>query len=267
MTETATDTGRLPGEADFAAALDWWREAGVDCDFADDATDWLADRVAEPVASPANAAADPAPVQPSPSRAPTTPTPVENASPARFGGEETSWPATLGAIAEWWMAESSLETGGTGPRIPPRGVAEPDLMVIVAHPEEQDSASLLSGMQGRLLAGFFRAAGIAPERAYIASLLPRFTAAPEWPHLGAIGCGAVLAHHIDLVQPKRILFLGRNIPPLLGHDMAQEGKTLRCFNHKGSSFPCVEGQGLARLLRSAAARRALWQSWLDGTDG
>lgn len=265
MTETATDTGRLPGEADLAAAIDWWREAGVDCDFADDATDWLADRVAEPAASPANAAAAPAPVEPF--RAPTTSPPVENASPVRFGGEETSWPVTLGAFAEWWMAEPSLETGGTGPRVPPRGVAEPDLMVIVAHPEERDSASLLSDMQGRLLAGFLRAAGIAPERAYVASLLPRFTAAPEWPHLGAIGCGAVLAHHIDLVQPKRILFLGRNIPPLLGHDMAQEGKTLRCFNHKGRSFPCVEGQGLARLLRSAAARRALWQSWLDGTDG
>lgn len=265
MTETATDMGRLPGEQDFAAALDWWREAGVDCDFADDVTDWLAERVAEPVASPANAAADPAPVQPS--RALTPPPPVENASPAQFGGEETAWPATLGAFADWWMAEPSLEAGGTGPRVPPRGVAEPDLMVIVAHPEEQDSASLLSDMQGRLLAGFLRAAGIAPERTYCASLLPRFTAAPDWPHLAAIGCGVVLAHHIDLVQPKRILFLGHNIPPLLGHDMAQEGKTLRCFNHKGRSFPCVEGQGLARLLRSAAARRALWQSWLDGTDG
>lgn len=265
MTETATDMGRLPGEQDFAAALDWWREAGVDCDFADDATDWLAERVAEPVASRAGEPSAAPPVQAP--RAPVPPPPVENASPVRFGGEEHSWPTSLPAFADWWMIEPSLEAGGTGPRVPPRGVAEPDLMVIVAHPEEQDSASLLSDIQGRLLAGFLRAAGIAPERTYVASLLPRFTAAPDWPHLAAIGCGVVLAHHIDLVQPKRILFLGRNIPPLLGHDMAQEGKTLRCFNHKGRSFPCVEGQGLARLLRSAAARRALWQSWLDGTDG
>jgi len=27
---------------DFAAATDWWRDAGVDLAFADDATDWLA---------------------------------------------------------------------------------------------------------------------------------------------------------------------------------------------------------------------------------
>lgn len=266
MTETATETGRLPDEEDFAAAIDWWREAGVDCDFSDDATDWLAP--APQAAPPASAkAALPDPVAaPPPARTPPPP-PVENTSPVQFGGEEATWPGDLAAFTGWWLEEPSLETGGTGPRIAPRGAANPEVMVIVAHPEEQDRDQLLSGMEGRLLAGFLRAAGIAPEQAYLASLLPRFTAAPDWPLLAASGCGAVLAHHISLVQPKRILVLGRNIPPLLGHDTAQEGKSLRCFNHKGRSFPYVESQGLARLLRSAAARRHLWRSWLDGTDG
>jgi hypothetical protein len=33
-----------PIGAPIAAALDWWREAGVDCDFADVPRQWLADR-------------------------------------------------------------------------------------------------------------------------------------------------------------------------------------------------------------------------------
>lgn len=264
MTETATETGRLPGEADFAAALDWWREAGLDCDFADDATDWLAKPDPAGPAAPAAEAPAPAPAA-APARSSAQPLPVENASPVRFGGEEAGWPTDLAAFHAWWMAEASLETGGTGPRIAPRGVAQADLMVIVAHPEEHDRETLLSGPEGALLGGFLRAAGIPPERAYLASLLPRFSAAPDWPALRQSGCGGLLAHHVALVQPARLLVLGRNIPPLLGHDTTQEGKTLRCFNHKGRSFPYVEGEGLAVLLRKAARRRDLWQSWLDGT--
>lgn len=264
MTETATDTGRLPSEEDFAAALDWWREAGLDCDFADDATDWLARPIAsagaEAVASAAGVAP---PIEPVPSAPP--PRPVEKASPTRFGGDSRAWPSDLASFREWWMTEPSLETGGTGPRIGPRGAAGAALMIIVAHPEEQDRETLLSGPEGALLDGFLRAAGIAPHQTYHASLLPRFSAAPDWPTLRQAGCGEVLAHHVALVQPQRLLILGGNIPPLLGHDTAQEGKTLRCFNHKGRSFPCVEGEGLAVLLRKAARRRDLWQSWLDGT--
>lgn len=266
MTETATATDRLPSEEDFAAALDWWREAGVDCDFHDDLTEWLAAPVSEgPVQAPQPV--DPEPAQSAPPARRAPPPPVENSSPVLFGGEEGGWPTDLSAFAQWWLEHPSLETGGSGPRVAPRGIAGAELMVIVAHPEEQDRDVLLSGPEGALLSGFLRAAGIAPDQAYLASLLPRFSAAPYWPQLAQNGCGAVLAHHIGLVAPKRILFLGRNIPPLLGHDMAQDGKTLRQFNHKGRSFPYVEGQGLARMLRSAALRRNLWHSWLDGTDG
>ncbi|WP_324260634.1 hypothetical protein U4960_10750 [Altererythrobacter sp. H2] len=257
-----TEPCRLPDRDEFAAALAWWRSAGVDHDFADDATDWLAEPdqpAAAATASvggsgPASAARPPAP-------------PVEIRSAPVLGGEQGGWPEDLATFHHWWLTEPLLEAGGTGPRIVPRGAQGAALMVIVAHPEEEDREALLSGPQGRLLTGFLRATGIGAEQAYLASVVPRFTAAPDWASLGASGAGRLLAHHIGLVQPDRIVFLGRNILPLLGHDTAQEGKTLRRFNHKGRNFPFVEGQGLARLLRSAAARRDLWQSWLDGTDG
>ena len=259
-----TDPAPLPSREDFAAAIEWWRDSGVDYDFCDDVTDWLAPPPAS--ANEADASLAPEALSAPPPIA-RSPLPVEIASPVRFGGEEPDWPTELAGFADWWLREPSLELGGTGPRIAPRGNAQPRLMVVIAHPEEQDQTELLSGAQGRLLSGILRAAGIAAEQTYVASVLPRFTAAPDWPQIASARAGAVLAHHIGLVQPERILFLGRNIPSLLGHAMAQEGKSLLRFNHKGRSIPYVEGQGLARLLRSAAVRRDFWQSWLDGTDG
>lgn len=257
-----SEPARPPAREEIAAAIEWWRDAGVDNLYHDDATAWLAQGEPAPAAAPTPAVEPP--VAPGPRLAQR---PVEEIARPPFGGPEQGWPDRLDRFAPWWLAEPALEIGGTGPRIAPRGLAEPPLMVVVAHPEEEDRDTLLSGEQGRLLLGFLRAAGLEAERVYLASLLPRFTAAPDWVAAAMAGAGKVLAHHIGLVSPQRLLILGGNILPLLGNDTAQEGKTSRHFNHKGRSFPFVEGQGPARLLRSAAARRALWHSWLDGTDG
>lgn len=256
-----TDPARLPSSEDFAAAADWWREAGLDHDFACDATDWLAP---PPVSDPDNDAA--AGALPPPLKG-AAPAPAEIVSPIRFGGDQAHWPQELSAFAPWWLTDPAVELGGTGPRIAPRGNARPALMVIVAHPEAEDRDTLLSGQEGRLLNGFLRAAAIAPDQIYIASVLPRFAAAPDWPQIKASGAAEVLAHHIALVSPQRLLLLGDSIPPLLGHGTAQEGKSLPAFNHKGREYPYVGAKGLARMLRSAVHRRDLWQSWLDGTDG
>lgn len=256
-----TDPASLPSHEDFAGAADWWRDAGLEHGFADDATDWLAPPPVSDADMAAAAGASPPPVRPAAAA------PVEIASPVRFGGDEAEWPQDLAGFAPWWLSNPAVELGGTGPRVAPRGRAQPALMVIVAHPEEEDRDTLLSGPEGRLLAGFLRAASIAPDQAYIASVLPRFTAAPDWSQINASGAADVLAHHVALAAPQRLLLLGDSIPPLLGHGTAQEGKSLRAFNHKGRDYPYVGAKGLARMLRSAAHRRDLWQSWLDGTDG
>lgn len=244
----------------LAAAFDWWREAGVDCDFAEDATDWLSppeDETAEPSPRPA---ATPAAVARRPLAPQAEPTP-------KIDADRSAWPTELAAFREWWLVSDTLDRGGTFPRVAPLGPSRPALMIVVNQPEQEDSDRLLSGPEGALLHGFLRAAGVAPDAVYLASLLPRHDPAPDWPAIRAAGLGELLIHHIGLVIPERIVFLGRNIPPLLGHDMTQGPAILRGFNQQGRSIPAMGAGGLADMLRSAKRRERFWRCWVDWTYG
>lgn len=242
-----------PLQADIAAALDWWREAGVDAVYSDEPRGWLAEPAAEvtPAAPRARAPAEVAPV----------------VLEAPIGGPRASWPQDLDAFRRWWLAEPSLDEGGLSPRIAPVGEAAAELMVLVAMPEEADREGLLSGPHGRLLDGFLKAAGVAPEQVYRAAVLPRHTPLADWAELGRQGMGAVLAHHVALARPKRLLVLGRVILPLCGHDPAQGAQQLHSFNHEGGRVPALYEAGLERLLGNAQLRARLWQRWLEWTDG
>lgn len=240
---------------EYAAALEWWRDAGVDHDFSDDVTDWLAEpevpASSEHAASKPKKKAEPAPPPP----------------PKKIGGEADSWPTELVAFQEWFASSTELDDGGAFPAIKPSGTASAELMIIVPEPEENDKDALLSGPQGRLLQGITQAAGIGTEQLYLATALRRHTPMPDWPALRASGIGAILAHHINLAAPKRILTFGRNIPPLLGNDTAQGTVILPNFNHEGRSTPVMGVSSLSELLRSAGKREKFWHRWLEWTDG
>lgn len=241
-----------PLQADIAAALDWWREAGVDAAYSDEPRGWLADPEAE---APAAEAIKPTKVAPPPVPA------------AKIGGPRAAWPGDLAAFRQWWLAEPLLDEGGLAPRVAPLGDAGAELMVLIAMPEESDRDTLLSGPQGRLLDGFLAAAGLAPEQVYRAAALPRHTPLADWAQLTTQGMGDVLAHHVALARPKRLLVLGRVVLPLCGHDPAQGAQKLRSFNHEGGRVPALFEAGLERLLGNWQLRARLWQRWLDWTDG
>ncbi len=246
---------------EFAAAQAWWNDAGVDCDFDDVATDWLA----EPEASTAQALADPA-YAPVPETKKTL-SETGKAGPAKvelvqLGGENSGWPADLAAFQQWWLAEPSLDGGGSFPRLAPRGTAGAKLMIIVAEPEEQDSEQLLSGPLGKFLDNMLAAMGISGEEVYLAAALPRHIPLPDWEQLQAAGLGDLLHHHIALAAPDKICALDRNIWPLLGHDLAQGSANLPDFNHEGRSVPILVAEGLAELLRSPSRRKRFWHRWL-----
>lgn len=235
---------------DIAAALDWWREAGVDTDFADAPTAWLK---AEETATPTRV-----------ERRPSALPPAEPAAPAL---DRAAWPQDLSGFRQWWLTEPMLDDGRTSGRVPPRGPASPAFMIVVPEPERDDAETLLSGPQGKLLQAMLSAMQIAPEQAYVASVLPRHTPMPDWDALAAKGIGAVLGHHVKLVAPQRLIVLGANILPLLGNDPAHNTAVSRTFNQEGQSIPLLAGKSLSALIERPRWKAGLWQGWLDWTGG
>lgn len=241
--------------ADFVAALDWWRDAGVDLDFADSPTHWLtppADSQA-PISTPV------------PGLSPAFAPPQEPQAPTRtaIGGDPADWPQDLPAFRDWWLAEPSLDGGHVRGRVGPRGPVGAEIMIVVAQPEAGDRETLLSGPEGRLLGAMLAAMEIAPEAAYLAAALPRHTPLADWSALAANGLGRVLAHHVGLVSPKRLIVLGSNILPLFGHDPAQTTKPSPFFYHEGRSIPLLGGREPGALLARPAWKAGFWQRWLE----
>ena len=124
-------------------------------------------------------------------------------------------------------------------------------------------AALLGGRQGKLLGAILTAFGFAREAIYLASVLPRPIAAPDWAALGAAGLGEVLAHHVALAAPQRLIVFGRDVSSLLGHDPAQVAQSSLSFNHEGMSVPLMLAPALEALLERPALKRGLWTRWLD----
>jgi DNA polymerase len=236
-----------------AAAQEWWREAGVDSDFADAPRNWL-EQPEKPAPEP----------EPEPTRAAG-----EQARPVipPLGGDPATWPQTFAEFAPWWLASDALETAGTAPRIAPRGSVEAELMVLVPMPEASDSDRLLSGPHGRLIANMLRAMGVAEESALLAAALPRHAHHPDWRALAEREFGKVLLHLVNLAAPKRLLVLGRAMLPLFGHGSAQPGQKPLPIELQGGAVPALVSFGPENLLETPRFRKSLWQGWLDWTGG
>jgi len=239
------ESGEIHLGDQISAALAWWRDAGVDRDFHDTPQSWLA--AAEP--EPAIAAAPAAPVRPPEAPAPTI---------ARAG-----LPDDLTRFGEWWMTEPSLDGGRSADRVPPRGPSGAKLMILVPHPERTDEDRLLAGPQGRLLDAMLAAMGIAPDETYYASALPRHTPHADWAGIAALGMPAILARHVALARPARVLAFGNVILPLLSNDPTKNSDDLDQLNHESGSVPLLVGRDLAMLLERPGWKSRVWTRWLD----
>lgn len=234
----------------IAAAMAWWRDAGVDCAFADEATAWIAPPEPEPVSGEDRSApvtkfaAPPPPPRP------------------RIGGDPQGWPQDLDAFRQWWLEDPSLDGGQVSRRIASRGSVAAPLMVLVEQPEEEDTENLLTGSQGKLLSAMLAAMGIEQDSVYLASVLVRRTPLPDIPALAEAGLGEVTRHHLHLAAPQRVIVFGANILPLLGNDPAQTAQSLRSFNHEGRTIPLLAAHGLDAMVRPTA-KAAFWRKWLE----
>ncbi|TAD72863.1 MAG: hypothetical protein EAY70_13160 [Sphingomonadales bacterium] len=254
---------------DFEAALAWWHMAGVDCDFADDATAWLSD---EPRTRPAPGTETMGPEDHSlrsATRASGEPRLDRNASlpptPAAAATQRRnllgdSPPTDLAAFRQWWMEDAALATARGAVRVPPRGGAGAAIMVLVPHPEQGDSDTLLSGPQGRLLANILAAMGVDEGEVYIASALPCHTPMADLEAIAAGGMDAVTAHHVNLVAPARLLAFGTGLSAML---LAPPHQPLREINYAGGKVPAIVSETLEALMESPRLKARFWRRWME----
>lgn len=248
---------------DFAAATDWWRDAGVDLAFADDATDWLAEPALIEAQKPKrSAAADTKKDAISSEQAP--PEEIARILP------DQGAPTDLETFRQWWLKEPKLDPAGAKNRLAPRGDAKAQLMVLVIDPEPEDHATLLSGPRGQLLAKILSATGIAENTVYFASVLPRHTPMADTSDLLTKGYAEVLNLHIKLAAPTHLCVFGTNIPPLLPHGTPDEthGKagSLQEINHDGRIFPLFVAESLEGLMGSPSLKARFWRRWIKWTE-
>lgn len=246
---------------DIAATLAWWRAAGVDCDFTDDATAWLAETSAGSQEAQPASDLSAAPQRSSAARSGEV-APAENVGkPIDLLGD--SPPATLEEFREFWLTTPGLDTIGPRGRIAPRGAANAALMVLVIDPEESDRDRLLSGPQGRLLEQIVSAMGLGEDEVYLASALPRHTPMADTQAAAQAGLGAVLARHIELVAPKRLIAFGTNVLPLLQHGVTNGETSLREINHNGLSDSVMVSGGLDSLMAMPRLKARFWRRWIE----
>ena len=250
---------------EFEAALAWWHMAGVDHDFSDDATAWLADRSLDAVAAAAKpdragsiAAPDKANEPAAPRAVADTPSPAPATLRRDLLGE--SPPPDCAAFRDWWLSAPSLDTARAYPRIAPRGAAGAQLMVLVPQPETGDSDQLLSGPQGRLLGNILAAMGLDESAVYIASALPCHTPMADLALLAAGGMDAVTAHHISLVRPDRVIAFGTGLSPMLTDVNL---KTLSHNNYGNANLPVMMSETLEAITELPRLKVRFWRRWME----
>jgi DNA polymerase len=258
---------------EFDAALAWWQAAGVDCDFADDATVWLTDTPLEHASRGAQTPTETAPRQregalPDEARSPRQSRPAALSPPVPANPRRDllgdSPPRDLPAFRDWWLTTPTLDSAGLYPRIPPRGEAGAALMVLIAQPEEHDRERLLEGPQGRLLANILAAMGLDESAVYLASALPCHTPVADLGALAAGGMDSVLAHHIALARPQRVLALGNGLARMLGADCSGAGETtLPEINHNGAKVPVMVSEALDAMMDMPRLKARFWKRWIE----
>jgi len=122
-----------------------------------------------------------------------------------------------------------------------------------------------------LLAAMLGAMGVDAGQIYLASALPRHTPAADWQGLAASGLGEVLMRHIALAAPRRLLVLGDNILPLLGHALTNSPAVLTISGQSTAQdtdrhIPVLALPELGMLLERPAAKAHAWRHWLNWQD-
>ena len=251
MAVNPTTDGAKPGADALAAAFAWWREAGVDFDYASEPTAWLRPVVTgEAVTSPT------VPISKEPARKTALERALDEGDTAKIGGSEADWPQDLHAFRDWWLTEKSLSDAPEDRREAPVGKQGAKLGVLTPFPLEESEAAFL--------AAILRAYDLPSEEVYRASATPAALFLPDWADLGARGLADVTRRHMALAQPGRLLVFDRGLAPLFALS-PQEARVPTMIDFGSRSTPVMIAPALTDLARSPERRKTFWNRWLEWT--
>jgi len=206
---------------------DWWSLAGVDLDYTDQPSALLADEPLVPVkAAPQAVAATAA--------APEV---------AKVLILEEPLPTVHADFVEWLARDENLiEASWSKTRVLPRGVLDPEVMVISALPEKSrhGDVQLFNPDNQMLLEKMLSAIGCDSERSYLTTIAvsePVVGRIEEqyWPPLKNR-----LFHHIGLVRPKRVICFGDLAAKIIfEEDLLTARKNKQFINHGASKTEAI----------------------------
>ena len=221
--------------ASVASALEWWRDAGVDCEIDDNPRDWLARMPA----------ADklPAAVREAPAEAPRL-------------------PDTLTEFAAWRLGPAAPEAGWPGKALGTQGDVASGLMIVVDMPDRDDDAAgaLVSGSAGRLFDRMLAAIGRDRNSVYLTALAVKRPPAGRVADEAGQKMEALIRHHLSLAAPKRVLALGNAASrAITGLDVANARGSLRVVHHDKGTSEVVASFHPRFLLERPAAKADAWK--------
>lgn len=240
--------------------LDWWMLAGVDATVGETPANWLE-------APPVN---DNAPrrrmVSERVEELPPLPeillkknhdAQAKNRGPLVF-------PEEWHAFQNWLAAGDDVPgTGWDARRVLPMGEQNSETMIITAWPEldDQRAGRHFTGAMGVLVENMLQAVGLKLDQCYVASMASTRPAggrchADDLPELQRL-----LAHHIKLAQPQRIILMGHDISRIItGQDMPRLRGHMLKINQNGQDFAVIALPHPAMMLLRPAHKAAAWDS-------
>ena len=228
-------TSTTDWRASVASALEWWRDAGVDCEIDDAPRDWLARM---PVAGQAAGRG------------------ARRAAPRRRAA------GNAGRIRRVAARRRAPEAGWPGKALGTQGDAASGLMIAGRHARSRGRRG------GRVAVGHRRAAvrphargdRARPQSVYLTALAREAPARRPRDRRGRAKLEALIRHHLSLAAPKRVLALGNAASRAMHGDGRRRARgSLRVVNHDGGTSEVVASFHPRFLLERPAAKADAWK--------
>lgn len=240
------------GQSYAESILAWWRDAGVEYLCQDEPLNWLEMPAANPLPARTIEKAG-----------------IEAASPAvdakrpGIAPPKSDWPKDFASFVAAIRSDASLPGNGYGRRLAPPVAAEnAELMVVCDFPDEAelDAGQMGHGASGQLLKAMVAACGYDPAHVHIAALAHSRPASGALPSHDAAELARLARHHISLVRPQRLLFLGTAVSEILTEkDLMTARAGLPDFNQDGRSMATVATFHPRTLIARPILKRQAWQ--------